>query len=595
MITPGPTPDEVERLAALRDLNLLDTEPEARFDRITRIAARLFNTPSALISLVDAERLWFKSRHCFEVTHNPRDISFCGHAILAPGLMVVPDTTQDERFFDNPQVTSEPHIRFYAGAPLKAPNGSLVGTLCIIDRVAREFDETDAALLQDLANIAEDELARQTLSTLAIKLHRANQERESLIQASPLAIISYNSDRLVEVWNPAAEQLFETSGNAIVGQPLMELGPRLSSELLTIGDRVKQGESVQNVPLSLALPESAVMHLSVSAAPMKDTEGELSGITLLIADLSEREQLTRELEREHELLKAVLDNVGVGVVACDQSAALTVFNPTASEHLGGPVDIPPDQWAREYQIYDAEGERLLDVGELPLYRALRGERVKDAEIVLRPENKPQRTLLVNGRAFESATGEKLGAVVALHDITQRKEMERALEHQANHDSLTGLPNRAALIVALQQANARAARHGKTVAVLFLDLDDFKTINDTYGHQVGDQALQQFAKRLSLAVREADTVARLAGDEFVVVAEELENPTSDALLIAHKLLASMNLPIELSQAKIDLAPSIGIAMHRGELDAEELVRRADSAMYQAKTQGNSGIQFYQEAN
>lgn len=595
MIAPGPTPDEVERLAALRDLNLLDTEPEARFDRITRIAARMFNTPFALIALVDAERLWFKSRHCFEATQNPRDVSFCGHAILAPGLMVVPDATQDERFADNPQVTSEPHIRFYAGAPLKAPNGSLVGTLCIIDRVAREFDEIEVALLQDLANIAEDELARQALSTLTTKLHRVNQERELVLQASPLAIISYNSHLVVEVWNPAAEQLFKKSGEMVIGQSLMQLGSGLSSELRKIGDRAVRGERVQDVSLSLQSTEPAVMHLSVSAAPMKSTKGDVLGVTLLIADLSAREQLTRELEREHELLTAVLDNVDVGVVACDQSATLTVFNPTATENFGGPVDIPPEQWAEEYQVFDAEGERLLDVNEIPLYRALMGERVKDMEIVVQPKHKPRRTLLVNGRALESATGEKLGAVVALHDISRRKDMERALEYQANHDPLTGLPNRTALIVALQQANARAVRNGKAVAVLFLDLDDFKAINDTYGHQAGDHVLQEFAKRLSNAIREVDTVARLAGDEFVVIAEELENSTSDALLIGHKLQASMKRPIELTQAKIELAPSIGIAIHRGELEAEELVRRADSAMYKAKTLGNSGIEFYQEPN
>jgi GAF domain-containing protein len=121
------------RLAALRSLDILDTEPEERFDRLTRIAKRLFKVPIALVSFVDINRQWFKSCQGLEVKEMPRDISFCGHAILGDDIFIISDTLLDDRFYDNPLVINEPRIRFYAGIPLVISNEIRVGTLCLID------------------------------------------------------------------------------------------------------------------------------------------------------------------------------------------------------------------------------------------------------------------------------------------------------------------------------------------------------------------------------------------------------------------------------------------------------------------------------
>ena len=131
--------EENQRLAALYDYDVLDTPAEACFDRITRLAANHFAVPIALISLVDPVRQWFKSRVGLDASETPREISFCGHAILNDDVMQVEDATLDPRFADNPLVTAAPHIRFYAGAPLIAPGGFRLGTLCIIDRRARSL------------------------------------------------------------------------------------------------------------------------------------------------------------------------------------------------------------------------------------------------------------------------------------------------------------------------------------------------------------------------------------------------------------------------------------------------------------------------
>jgi phosphoribosyl 1,2-cyclic phosphodiesterase/DNA-binding response OmpR family regulator len=150
--------DEERRLAALRDLHILDTEREERFDRVTRLAAALFNVPIALISLVDENRQWFKSCLGLDSRETSRDVSFCAHVVYHREPMIVPDTFQDARFADNPLVTKEPRIRFYAGYPLILDDGSCVGTMCLLDTRPRSLEEAGVARLRDLAEVALQEL-----------------------------------------------------------------------------------------------------------------------------------------------------------------------------------------------------------------------------------------------------------------------------------------------------------------------------------------------------------------------------------------------------------------------------------------------------
>jgi diguanylate cyclase (GGDEF)-like protein len=168
MIPPATPLNEAHRLDTLRALHILDTSPEERFDRLTRLAKRLFGVPIALVSLVDADRQWFKSCQGLpdQVTETPRDVSFCGHAILSDDILLVPDALADPRFHDNPLVVGNPKIRFYAGCPLSVPNGSKLGTLCIIDVEPRSLEESERALLHDLARMAEQEIAAVQLATM---------------------------------------------------------------------------------------------------------------------------------------------------------------------------------------------------------------------------------------------------------------------------------------------------------------------------------------------------------------------------------------------------------------------------------------------
>ncbi len=163
----APAPEnEEQRLAALRQLGILDTQPEERFDRLTRIAAALFDVPIALVSLVDRERQFLKSTCGLNVRETPREVSFCAHAILSQEVMVVPDALLDDRFADNPLVTGEPRIRFYAGCPLALPCGNFAGTLCILDTRPHRLDVADLRHLQDLARLVERELSPERHTTV---------------------------------------------------------------------------------------------------------------------------------------------------------------------------------------------------------------------------------------------------------------------------------------------------------------------------------------------------------------------------------------------------------------------------------------------
>ena len=188
MQVPPKPANEATRLASLRALEILDTDPEERFDRLTRLARRLFDVPIALVSLVDENRQWFKSCQGLDASETPRDVSFCGHAILGDDVLLIPDAARDERFHDNPLVTDDPKIRFYAGCPLRVRNGSKIGTLCLIDRKPRQFNDEDLALLRDLARTTEQELTAVVLATIDDLTMLSNRRGFEILSAHAISL-----------------------------------------------------------------------------------------------------------------------------------------------------------------------------------------------------------------------------------------------------------------------------------------------------------------------------------------------------------------------------------------------------------------------
>ncbi|NIR29671.1 MAG: sensor domain-containing diguanylate cyclase [Gammaproteobacteria bacterium] len=274
MIAPLFPMDERARVETLRGLNILDTPPEERFDRITRLARRVYDVPVALITLVDSERQWFKSRQGIELCEISRDVSFCAHVILDDEVLVVPDARRDERFADNPLVRGTPEIRFYAGCPVRAPDGSRLGTLCIMDRRPRSLSVEDRAVLHDLATVVEGELAA-TSSSVTDPLTGLNNRRGFYLVAETLlalfhrleteaVLLFFDLDRLHAI----NDELGHAAGDralAAMGQGLRRAFRR-SDVIARWGSDEFCALAMLTVPQGLARPLKALATATASVA-----------------------------------------------------------------------------------------------------------------------------------------------------------------------------------------------------------------------------------------------------------------------------------------------------------------------------------------
>jgi diguanylate cyclase (GGDEF)-like protein/PAS domain S-box-containing protein len=303
-----------------------------------------------------------------------------------------------------------------------------------------------------------------------------------------------------------------------------------------------------------------------------------------------REALSAELER----VRVTLDSIGDGVVSTDNAGNVTYLNSVAERMTG---------WSRE----EATGRMFSDVFRI-IDGDTRGPSPNPMDLALRPGRTvglAHNAVLVRRDGTESAIEDSIapihdrgggitGAVMVFRDVSRARAMEVKLSHLAEHDVLTDLPNRMLLNDRLNQAISLARRHRSLVAVLFLDLDRFKHVNDSLGHAVGDRLLQEVGKRLTEAVRDSDTVSRHGGDEFVVVLSEVEH-ARNAAQHAEKLHASLSAPHAIAQHDLRINASIGISMFpRDGQDAETLVRCADTAMYEAKESGRNTHRFFEPA-
>jgi diguanylate cyclase (GGDEF)-like protein/PAS domain S-box-containing protein len=308
----------------------------------------------------------------------------------------------------------------------------------------------------------------------------------------------------------------------------------------------------------------------------------------------ERKSMEEALFEEKERAQVTLNCIGDAVACTDSWGNITFLNLVAEKMTGWTL-----QEATGRPM--AEAVRILDAGTReaipnPLQRAV----LQDRTVHL-----PSNCILIRRDGFETPIedsvspihdrqGQAAGAVIVFRDVSAARAMALQIAHSAEHDFLTGLPNRMLLNDRLSQAITLAPRHSKQVAVLFLDLDGFKHINDSLGHPIGDKLLQSIAKRLVDCVRGSDTVSRQGGDEFVVLLSEVEQ-SEDAAITARRMLQAVAEAHSIDQHDLHVSTSIGVSVYPDDgLDAETLIRNADTAMYQAKENGRQSYQFFKPA-
>ena len=262
--------NEQQRLQTLRSLDLLDTEPEERFDRIIRMAARLFNMPITIFSLIDRDRLWFKSRLGWGPPEYPRAESICAHTILSDDMLIVPNPADDARFAGIPALQGPTPIRFYAGVPVKAPDRATIGTLCVADTRPRRLDAAQRALLADLAATIESEVAAGALRR-ALKIQRDNEvSMTGLLNKLPEGFLLLDAAGTVLSANPAAERLFGAGPGELAQRAASDL---LSSDIGPLLRQVREGTGSQLQAAARCLNGAAfAAEFSASMVHMSDSE-----------------------------------------------------------------------------------------------------------------------------------------------------------------------------------------------------------------------------------------------------------------------------------------------------------------------------------
>jgi two-component system sensor histidine kinase/response regulator len=568
--------------------------------------------------------------------------------------------------------------------------------------------------LRELNATLETRVAERTreLDAAVADTRRGERRVRAIIDGALDAFVGVDTHGRITDWNPRAEEIFGWRRDEAMGKTVTEtiIPPRFRQAHEAGMRRFTASGSSAVVGRRLHLcalrrnGEEFQVEMTIGLVSADDTHF----FGTFIQDISLRKQIEDDLARERELLDAVLDSIDVGVVACSQDGSITMSNRAAQEIPGLSSSlVAPGQAGFPCALLLADGKTAMSPGQSPLARALAGEQVENAEMVVRPAYGAPRFLFASGRALHARDGSGIGAVIALKDVSALKESARRLEaserklrtitnnvpvliayiddteryrfanatHEewygvpvkeiagksvrevigdrlylqtrqqllrslageevrfeleqatptgtriievtgipdlhdgvgrgtyvlgaditaaklhaaelkqlARVDQLTGLPNRRDYHDRLQAALQRAQRAGQGLALMYLDIDRFKQVNDTLGHAAGDAVLCEFARRVRKAVRVTDTVCRLAGDEFTVILEGLKS-ADEAALVAQKILKAFDRPFALEQGERGVSTSVGVAYaDRFPVDAAALGEAADQALYAAKNRG-----------
>ncbi|MDF3983544.1 EAL domain-containing protein [Luteibacter sp. PPL201] len=337
-----------------------------------------------------------------------------------------------------------------------------------------------------------------------------------------------------------------------------------------------------------------VVHALLTVALVRDDHGEPLYFISQVQDITERKAFEDALFRERELAEVTLKSIGDAVITTDTDLVITSINPIAEamtgwsghEAVGRPMD-------EVFQLRDAVTRRPL---ANPLGTAVAKNTIVGiaTDAILLHRNGFDSPIEDSAAPIHDYAGNVVGGVMVFHDVSETRALALKMAHLAHHDTLTGLPNRTLLQSRMEFAITVASRRNQRAALLFVDIDHFKQINDSMGHAAGDALLQEVARRIRAAVRPDDTVSRLGGDEFVVLLPHIE-AAHDAAAVAEQVLEACRQAVGVDASALAISFSIGISLYPDDARvAESLLRHADTAMYEAKMQGRNGYRFFNPA-
>lgn len=408
------------------------------------------------------------------------------------------------------------------------------------------------------------------------------KELSQAVEQSPVAVVMTDSDGVITYANPCFYQTSGYSKEEVIGKNprLLQSGETEEEDYIELWQTITSGKTWKG-ELCNRRKDGSVYWDKTSISPVSSENGEVTHY------ISVKEDVTayKQIEERMRVATTVFDAASEAIMVTDLNGAITMVNPAFYEITG-------------YQSKEVLGQspRVLNSGHhdesfyKSMFEELQQNNRWEGEIWNRRKSGevyPQWQTIAMVRDEE---GEPLEYIALFTDISKRKEQEDEIRFRANYDALTRLPNRSLFNERLTQALVQAKREGAILALLYLDLDGFKEINDTHGHLAGDKALQQISQRLTECVRESDCVARLGGDEFVIFLSGLEFKY-DAEVVAKKIIDSVQQPFVYSGVNLKMGVSIGISIYPDDHLPEKLFEHADSAMYEAKRAGKNTFRYF----
>jgi len=575
-------PEEAGRLAALQRIELLDTEPERAFDDIVNVLAQVCEAPMAAVSLVDESRQWFKARRGLAAEQTPRSQAFCAFTILQTGIFEVPDALSDERFASNPLVAGPPFVRFYAAAPLRSPDGYAVGTLCVLDRKPKKLTKSQREVLRALADQVNDQVE---LRLAGRELRRSTVfYRRLLERASGVALVITAEGRILfaspGVWDIVGHTEAELLGKdafPFTHPDDVEKGRMLLSSALADPGVPKTGQ------IRVRHRDGTHHYLRIVNTSFVD-DAAVGGVVVNLQDVTQEVLMVRAAQASERTFASLVQHSS-DIIVVVESGRVRFVSPAVTPLLG-------------YEIGQVLGRKALDFVD-PRHHSLVGAMLarevassggEAVELQLRRAD--GRYVWFEARSAESSGDPATGAVVNLRDIDDRKRYEDQLRRRALYDELTGLPNRALLEDRVDQRLNSVTEHERTCALLFVDMDRFKLINETSGHDAGDEVLREVGRRLVDAVGPGDTVARFGSDEFAVFCEDVRG-IEDAVARSVRLHDRLRRPVLVRSMELSVTACVGIAVAGPGARTNALVQAADTAVHVAKERGRGRTEVFEE--